>query len=185
MVWPRYECPFCRKLGYYSICNMDKCPVFFVAYYRGLDRYYNFIFAWRKMSREENFAKFHSKWILFSREENFAQNQNSRISRKLTPREKLVLYSKSYPLPTTRTKMCRKYFIPWVLRNCQYSQSLFTMRGNANIDLFRLRLTVARHHITSSRLCATIIWFIEGVIIAHFFSLLVPGSTIPVTVRPV
>ena len=66
---------------------------FIVAYYRGLDRYYNFIFAWRKISREENFAKFHSKWILFSREENFAQNPNSRILRKLTPCEKLVLYS--------------------------------------------------------------------------------------------
>ena len=28
-----------------------------------------------KISREENFAKFHSQWILFSREENFAQNK--------------------------------------------------------------------------------------------------------------
>ena len=28
----------------------------------------------RKISREENVAKFHSQWILFSREENFAQN---------------------------------------------------------------------------------------------------------------
>ena len=35
-------------------------------------------FRGRKISREENFAKFHSEWILFSREENFAQNQNSR-----------------------------------------------------------------------------------------------------------
>ena len=34
---------------------MDKCAILF-AYYRGLDRYYNFIFAWRKISREENFA---------------------------------------------------------------------------------------------------------------------------------
>ena len=34
---------------------MDKCAVF-VAYYRGLDRYYNFIFAGRKISREKNFA---------------------------------------------------------------------------------------------------------------------------------
>ena len=34
---------------------MDKCAVF-VAYYRGLDRYYNFIFAGRKISREVNFA---------------------------------------------------------------------------------------------------------------------------------
>ena len=34
---------------------MDKCAVF-VANYRGLDRCYNFIFAWRKISREENFA---------------------------------------------------------------------------------------------------------------------------------
>ena len=34
---------------------MDKCAVF-VAHYRGLDRYYNFIFAGRKISREENFA---------------------------------------------------------------------------------------------------------------------------------
>ena len=34
---------------------MDKCAVF-VAYYRGLDSYYNFIFAGRKISREENFA---------------------------------------------------------------------------------------------------------------------------------
>ena len=39
-----------------SICNMDKCAVF-VANYRGLDRYYNFIFAGRKISREENFAR--------------------------------------------------------------------------------------------------------------------------------
>ena len=37
------------------LCNMDKCAVF-VAYYRGLDRYSNFIFAGRKISREENFA---------------------------------------------------------------------------------------------------------------------------------
>ena len=28
----------------------------FLAYYRGLDRYYNFIFAGRKISREVNFA---------------------------------------------------------------------------------------------------------------------------------
>ena len=34
---------------------MDKCAVF-VANYRGLDRYYNFIFAGRKISREEYFA---------------------------------------------------------------------------------------------------------------------------------
>ena len=34
---------------------MDKCAVF-VANYRGLDHYYNFIFAGRKISREENFA---------------------------------------------------------------------------------------------------------------------------------
>ena len=34
---------------------MDKCAVF-VANYRGLVRYYNFIFAGRKISREENFA---------------------------------------------------------------------------------------------------------------------------------
>ena len=34
---------------------MDKCAVF-VANYRGLDRYYNFIFAGRKISRDENFA---------------------------------------------------------------------------------------------------------------------------------
>ena len=34
---------------------MDKCAVF-VAYYRGLDRYYNFIFSGRKISREEHFA---------------------------------------------------------------------------------------------------------------------------------
>ena len=40
---------------------------------------------------EENVAKFHSQWILFSREVNFAQNLNSR---KLTPREKLVFYSR-------------------------------------------------------------------------------------------
>ena len=36
-------------------------------------------FRGRKISREENFAKFHSQLILFSREENFAQNPNSRI----------------------------------------------------------------------------------------------------------
>ena len=34
---------------------MDKCAVF-VANYRGLDRYYNLIFAGRKISRDENFA---------------------------------------------------------------------------------------------------------------------------------
>ena len=34
---------------------MDKCAVF-VAYYRGLDRYSNFIFVGRKISREEYFA---------------------------------------------------------------------------------------------------------------------------------
>ena len=34
---------------------MDKCAVF-VANYRGLDRYYNFIFVGRKISREEYFA---------------------------------------------------------------------------------------------------------------------------------
>ena len=34
---------------------MDKCAVV-VAYYRGLDLYYNFIFARRKTSPEENFA---------------------------------------------------------------------------------------------------------------------------------
>ena len=34
---------------------MDKWAVF-VAYYRGFDRYYNFIFAGRKISREENFV---------------------------------------------------------------------------------------------------------------------------------
>ena len=50
-------------------------------------------FVGRKISREDNFAKFHSHWILFSREENFAQNQNSRKYRKFTPREELVLYS--------------------------------------------------------------------------------------------
>ena len=38
-----------------TICNMDKRAVF-VAYYRGLDRYYNLIFAGRKISREVNFA---------------------------------------------------------------------------------------------------------------------------------
>ena len=38
-----------------AICNMDKCAVF-VANNRGLDRYYNFIFAGWKISREENFA---------------------------------------------------------------------------------------------------------------------------------
>ena len=37
------------------LCNMDKCAVF-VAYYRGLDRYSNFIFAGRKISQEENFT---------------------------------------------------------------------------------------------------------------------------------
>ena len=37
------------------VVRMDKCAVF-VAYFRGLDRYYNFIFAGRKTSREENFA---------------------------------------------------------------------------------------------------------------------------------
>ena len=63
---------------------MDKCGVF-VAYYRGLDRYYNFIFAGRKISREENSAggKFReipfAVFYFFSREENFAQNPNSRI----------------------------------------------------------------------------------------------------------
>ena len=46
----------------------------FLLHSRGLDRYYNFIFAGRKISREENFAKLHSQWILFSRVENFAQN---------------------------------------------------------------------------------------------------------------
>ena len=50
-------------------------------------------FRGRKISRVENFAKFHSQWILFSREENFAQNQNSQKSRIFTPREQLVLYS--------------------------------------------------------------------------------------------
>ena len=65
------------------VIHMDKCAVF-VAKYRGLDRYYNFIFAGRKISREENFAggKFREipfAVILFSREENFAQNTNSRI----------------------------------------------------------------------------------------------------------
>ena len=41
---------------------MDKCAVF-VANYRGLDRYYNFIFAGSKISRDENFAggKFRAK----------------------------------------------------------------------------------------------------------------------------
>ena len=34
-------------VNYATICNMDKCAVF-VAYYRGLDRYYNYIFAGRK-----------------------------------------------------------------------------------------------------------------------------------------
>ena len=34
---------------------MDKCA-FFVAYYRGLERYFNFIFAGRKISREKHFA---------------------------------------------------------------------------------------------------------------------------------
>ena len=34
---------------------MDKCAVF-VANYRGLDHYYNFLFAGRKISREEYFA---------------------------------------------------------------------------------------------------------------------------------
>ena len=67
-----------QSRGNQLVCNMDKCAVF-VAYYRCLDRYYNFIFAGRKISREENFAKFHSQWILFSREENFAQNPSSRI----------------------------------------------------------------------------------------------------------
>ena len=37
---------------------------------------YNFIFAGMKISREENFAKFHSQWILFSREENFLHAKN-------------------------------------------------------------------------------------------------------------
>ena len=36
-------------------------------------------FRGRKISREENFAKFHAQWIFISREENFAQNPNSRI----------------------------------------------------------------------------------------------------------
>ena len=44
--------PAYRQLGYYL---SDKCAVF-VANYRGLDRYYNFIFVGRKISREENFA---------------------------------------------------------------------------------------------------------------------------------
>ena len=44
---------------------MDKCAVF-VAYYRGLDRYYNFIFAGRKISREVNFAGGKFREIPFS-----------------------------------------------------------------------------------------------------------------------
>ena len=35
---------------------MEKCAVFVAYYYRGLDRYYNYIFAGRKIWREENLA---------------------------------------------------------------------------------------------------------------------------------
>ena len=50
---------------------MDKGAVF-VANYRGLDRYYNFIFAGRKTSREENFVGINFRGRKISREENFA-----------------------------------------------------------------------------------------------------------------
>ena len=49
-----------------------------VFYFRVEEKFAGGKFRGRKISREENFAKFHSEWILFSREENFAQNQNSR-----------------------------------------------------------------------------------------------------------
>ena len=50
---------------------MDKCAVF-VANYRGLDRYYNFIFAGRKILREEYFAGGKFREIPFAVDINFA-----------------------------------------------------------------------------------------------------------------
>ena len=50
-----------------------------IFYFRVEEKFAGGKFRGRNISREENFAKFHSEWILFSREENFAQNQNSRI----------------------------------------------------------------------------------------------------------
>ena len=77
---PRYECqPSDNKA---TICNMVKCAVF-VANYRGLDRYYNFIFAGRKISREENFAGGKFREIPFAVDIIFAGG-------------KLVLYSRRY-----------------------------------------------------------------------------------------
>ena len=44
-----------------------------VFYFRVEEKFAGGTICGRKMSREENFAKFHSQWILFSREQNFAQ----------------------------------------------------------------------------------------------------------------
>ena len=67
---------------------MDKCAVF-VANYRGLDRYYNFIFAGRKFSREENFAggKFRGRKISRNSIRSGYYFRGRKISRKIQIRE--------------------------------------------------------------------------------------------------
>ena len=67
---------------------VDKCAVF-VANYRGLDRYYNLIFAGRKISREENFAggKFRGRKISRNSIRSGYYFRGRKISRKIQIRE--------------------------------------------------------------------------------------------------
>ena len=54
-------------------------------------------FAVRKISREDNFAKFHSQWIFFSREENVAYNQIREYSETFPPPQKYVFQNRDAP----------------------------------------------------------------------------------------
>ena len=91
---------------------MEKCAVF-VAYYRGLDRYYNFIFAGRKISREVNFAggKFReipfAVDIIFAGGKFRAKSQFANIA-KISSTQKICviqyLKTKMFILPTSVAK---------------------------------------------------------------------------------